>query len=166
MRILAIDAATVNTGFAVINAEPGNIQLFEWGKIVCKGDLDTRLGQLYNRIIMLVEKYEPDKVAVEDLKFNRGTPNLSSMTKVAFAIGVVRAAFCNSGHEDIVSITANSVRKTWEVGQKKAKLREAINKKFHATIINRGRPDGFKTADEDITDAIGLAVTAWTRRDD
>lgn len=161
VTIFAVDCATVKSGYALIEAGEGSVELLEFGLIKAKGLMHERLYQLHTQILEKVREYSPDIVAYEDLKFNRHTKNLSSMTKVAYGIGAVQMAYAAAEYGDVGCLTANQVRKTWGVTQKKSALRAAINKKFAKTIKDRGKPDGFKTSDEDITDAIGLAVAVW-----
>ena len=162
MIILAIDAATVTSGFAIIKVDGPDIKLVDWGRIKAKGALHERLEYLRTEVVRLLEEHEPDEVAVEDLKFSKFAKNFSSLGKVAMAIGVVQAAFAGAGHKELYSVPANVVRKTWDVKQDKSQLRAAVNKKFIKQIKDNGRPDGFIKADEDTVDAIGLAVTTWT----
>jgi len=159
--ILAIDPATVKVGYGLIKCTGQDIRLLDWGRWTLKGEIPSRLAGLHCHVMEYLAEHKPDLVAVEDLKFNRGTPNLSSMTKVAFAIGTVQTVYALNKYTTVHSLTANSVRKTWDVEQKKANLREAINKRFLLQLQDQGRPHGFKPSDEDITDAIGLAVAVW-----
>ncbi len=163
MRILAIDGATLNMGYGIIECEVDRpIKLDKWGTIKMKGDLPSRLSQLKEKLTELIEEEKPDHVAVEDLKFSKYAPNLSALTKVAYAIGVILQTYDAAGYKDIFSIPANSVRKQWgDRVKKKPDLRAAVNKKFIKDLQQQGRPDGFKKSDEDATDAIGLAVVAW-----
>jgi len=161
VTIFAVDCATVKSGYGLIEAGEGEVKLLEFGLIKAKGEMHDRLYQLHTQILKKVTEFKPDIVAFEDLKFNRHTKNLTSMTKVAYGIGAVQMAYSAAGYREIECLTANQVRKIWGVTQKKAALRAAINKKYAKVINDKGRPDGFKTADEDITDAIGLAVAVW-----
>lgn len=161
VTIFAVDCATVKSGYALIEAKTGKIDLMEFGLIKAKGAVHERLYQLHTQILEKVLEFEPDVVAFEDLKFNRRTQNLTSMTKVAYGIGAVQMAYAKANYREVSCLTANRVRKIWGVTQKKSALRAAVNKKYATVINNKGKPDGFKTADEDITDAIGLAVAVW-----
>ena len=161
VTIFAVDCATVKSGYGLIEAGAGEVKLLEFGLIKAKGEMHDRLYQLHTQILEKVLEFKPDIVAFEDLKFNRHTKNLTSMTKVAYGIGAVQMAYAAADYKEIECLTANQVRKIWGVTQKKASLRAAINKKYAKVINDKGRPDGFKTADEDITDAIGLAVAVW-----
>ena len=161
--IFAVDAATIKSGYAFLRMEDNKITIEDFGWVKAKGTMGERLNQLRSTIRDRVQEYQPDFVAVEDLKFNRGTPNLSSMTKVAFAIGNVYTAFEEAGHKEIISLTANVVRKVWDVKQAKEPLRRAVNKKFLEQLVDKGRPDGFTKSDQDIVDAVGLAVAAWVK---
>lgn len=161
VKIFAVDCATVKSGYALIEAETGKVDLLEFGLIKAKGEMHERLYQLHTQILEKVREFEPDIVAFEDLKFNRHTKNLTSMTKVAYGIGAVQMAYAAADYKEVSCLTANQVRKIWGVTQKKSSLRAAINKKYAKVINDKGKPDGFKTADEDITDAIGLAVAVW-----
>lgn len=161
VTIFAVDCATVKSGYSLINATKGDVKLLEFGLIKAKGEMHERLYQLHTQILEKVKEFKPDIVAFEDLKFNRHTPNLTSMTKVAYGIGAVQMAYAAADYTEVECLTANQVRKIWGVTQKKSSLRAAINKKYAKVINDKGRPNGFKTADEDITDAIGLAVAVW-----
>ena len=166
ITILGIDAATVKTGYALIGIEGKKIKLLGFGTVTLKGALHERYNKLRYKVIELVQTYEPDHVCVEDLKFSKFAPTFSSLGKVAAAIGNVQAAFAECKYGKVYSIPANQVRAIWDVKQgkgasRKANLRNAINKKFLSQLQDKGRPDGFQKADEDATDALGLAVAVW-----
>lgn len=166
IRLLSIDAATKTCGYAVFSQQIGQSPvLIAAGNIFGgEGDMTSRMKEIRDEVKHLIATHEPNALAVEDLKFNRGTPNLSSMTKVAFAIGAILSAY---GEEDIihpvVMIAANSVRASWAVKQTKPALRAAVNKRFLKNLVDIGFSNGLIKKHEDISDAIGLGVVALSK---
>ena len=163
LRLLAIDGATITCGYAVLEQADNGFDILAAGNIHGKGDMECRLCDIRAEVLELMELWTPDVFSVEDLKFNRGTPNLSSMTKVAFAIGTILSAYGEGlSNYPVIMIPANQVRKSWSV-KTKPQLRAAINKKYLENLARIGFDDGLKPKHNDISDAIGLGVVALAR---
>jgi crossover junction endodeoxyribonuclease RuvC len=88
MVILGIDPGTATTGFGVIKKENNNLSLIAYGCIYTDKKLPAamRLQEIKEAITQLVKKYNPKKVAVEDLFFFK---NLKTAMAVSQSRGVI-----------------------------------------------------------------------------
>ncbi len=75
MIIIGIDPGYAITGFGVIEYEGNHFKLIESGSIQTKAGvpLPTRIAKIYDDMTLLIEKYKPDAIAIEELFFNRNT---------------------------------------------------------------------------------------------
>ena len=91
MIILGIDAGLANTGFGLITADGGKLQLLDYGNIKTEDNIESahRLMLIYDGLIHLVERYQPDYFSLEDLFFSK---NVSSAFAVGEAKGVTKLA--------------------------------------------------------------------------
>ena len=69
MRILGIDPGYATTGFGILEAGRGSVQLLNYGTITTPTTLTfpERLVVLYDDMVQLIETVKPDAVAVEEL---------------------------------------------------------------------------------------------------
>lgn len=88
MIIIGIDPGLAIVGFGVIRRDGEKTTPVSYGCIRTKGEMQTpeRLLEIYDGIITLFEKYNPDAVAVEKLFF---TKNVTSGMSVSEARGVI-----------------------------------------------------------------------------
>ena len=91
MIILGIDPGTAATGFGIINklkVKNQKLKVITYGCIKTPTNLTTaeRLKVLHNQLNLLIKKYKPDMVAVEDIFFFK---NLKTAVKVSQARGVI-----------------------------------------------------------------------------
>lgn len=90
-RILGIDPGSRITGFGIIDICRGKTSHVHSGDIPLSGDaLTDRLGQIFSRVVNLVEKYQPDEMAIERVFMAR---NADSALKLGQARG---AAICGA----------------------------------------------------------------------
>lgn len=90
-RILGIDPGSRVTGFGIIDVTRGKTSHVHSGDIPLSGDaLTDRLGQIFRRIVGLVEQYHPDEMAIERVFMAR---NADSALKLGQARG---AAICGA----------------------------------------------------------------------
>lgn len=89
--ILGIDPGTNVLGFGIIEVKNSKIKLLELGilKLNSKEDLGVRLKKVFFRIIELIEKFNPDELAIEAQFFGE---NVQSMLKLGKAQGICIAA--------------------------------------------------------------------------
>lgn len=98
MRAIGIDIGTAITGWSILSKHGSGLAVEGYGVITtdAKHSMPTRLGQIYEGIIELIEKYNPDQMAIEDLFFFK---NQKTVIKVGQARGVVIVAGVNKGLE-------------------------------------------------------------------
>ncbi len=95
-RILGIDPGSRITGYGVIEVEGQRRQLISAGCVSTTArDFAARLKRIYDGILMVVEEYRPDVLAVEQVFVNR---NADSALKLGQARG---AAICAGLSRDL-----------------------------------------------------------------
>lgn len=89
MKILGIDPGTAIVGFGALNKESRNkLKIIDYGCIKTSAALTTaeRLYKIHKELDLLIKKYKPDIVAIEDIFFFK---NLKTAIKVSQAKGVI-----------------------------------------------------------------------------
>jgi len=86
MRILGIDPGTVAMGYGVIEGRDDEITLIDCGALTApvRSPIGERLSYLYNQLLKIVLRYQPDVVAIEQ-------PFIAKNAKSALAIGRAQA---------------------------------------------------------------------------
>ena len=88
MRILGIDPGVAIVGFGVIESDRGQQRMIQYGAITTQAGLPlaTRLVQIGNDLEQLIEQFQPDELAIEELFFSK---NITTGIAVAHARGVI-----------------------------------------------------------------------------
>lgn len=88
MRILGIDPGVAIVGFGVIDVDRGQQRVVQYGAINTEAGLPlaTRLLQIGRDLTKLIELFEPDEIAVEELFFSK---NITTGIAVAHSRGVI-----------------------------------------------------------------------------
>lgn len=88
MIILGIDPGYGTIGYGVIEKNGSKIVPIDYGVIQTSKDEDiaARLAMIYDTLNVLIKKFNPDEIAVEELFFNT---NITTGIKVAQARGVI-----------------------------------------------------------------------------
>lgn len=96
MRILGIDPGIATIGFGVVDSEKGDCKLVNCGVISTPAHtgLSSRLEQIYDDMVRLIELFRPDAVSVEELFFNT---NITTGIAVAHGRGVILLACRKAG---------------------------------------------------------------------
>ena len=96
MRILGLDPGTASTGFGIIDAVDGRLQMVTYGVIKTEAGEPPpkRLQVIYEELNDLLLAFRPDTAGVEDLFFGR---NITTAISVGQARGVLLLALANSG---------------------------------------------------------------------
>lgn len=96
MRVLGFDPGTATTGFGVVEGKGNRLTHVAHGVIRTSPDEDfaQRLCIIYDKTRELLERYDPDAVAVEKLYFSR---NVTTGITVAQARGVISLAIAQAG---------------------------------------------------------------------
>ncbi len=86
MRVLGIDPGTVVMGYGVIDSQDDEITLVDCGALTSplRSPMGERLSYLYNKLIEIISRYQPQVVAVEQ-------PFVAKNVKSALAIGKAQA---------------------------------------------------------------------------
>ena len=96
MRILGIDPGYGITGFGLIDAQRGDIQLLRCGAITTPAGMafPMRLQIIYNDMTELLRLAQPEAVAIEELFFGH---NVTTAIGVAQSRGVILLAVQQAG---------------------------------------------------------------------
>lgn len=149
MRILGIDPGIAIVGFGFIDKMGNKLVPLQYGSIQTKAHTETalRLKDLYDSMQSLIEKYQPDALAIEQLFFNR---NVTTALSVSQARGVLLLAGVQSGI-DIAEYTPLQVKQA-VVGYGKAEkhqVQEMVRMFLGLSAVPK--PD-------DVADALAVAI--------
>jgi crossover junction endodeoxyribonuclease RuvC len=99
MIILGIDPGTAITGYGIVKFSGNHFKVLDYGKILTsnKIDLANRLKCIYYSLEELINKYNPDHLAVEELFFNKNT-------RTALAVGHARGVILLAGAYHNISV--------------------------------------------------------------
>lgn len=91
MLILGIDPGTAITGYGVVYCRRGELRMVDYGSIKTSTDNDssTRLDLIYRQTLKILNKHQPQVLAIESLFFN---VNAKSASAVGQAMGVIKLA--------------------------------------------------------------------------
>ena len=118
MRVLGIDCGTECTGYGLVELDPRdelNCVKFGAVKLPRQTPLPERLATIFEALCRLVEEYQPDRVAIEDVFY---AVNVKSALKLGQVRGV--AMLAASSHKIFVSEYAPLTIKSAVVGYGKA----------------------------------------------
>ncbi|MEE0775589.1 MAG: crossover junction endodeoxyribonuclease RuvC [Bacillota bacterium] len=92
MVILGIDPGTAICGYGVVTKENYRFRLVDYGAVNTPPTmaLEERLVRIYDGISLLIDKYHPDEMAVEELFFNNNA-------KTAISVGQARGVILLAG---------------------------------------------------------------------
>ena len=96
MRVMGIDPGSNCTGFGVVEEVKGNLQAVHWSSVRSypKDAFPQRVKHIYDELILAMEKFTPEVVAIEDLFY---ATNVKTVVKLAQTRGIVLLAAVNSG---------------------------------------------------------------------
>ena len=98
MRILGIDPGYAILGYGVIEMTGNRFKAIDYGAVTTDAgeDMPNRLKILYNSLMEIIYRYEPEVASIEELFFNT---NAKTAILVGQARGVAVLACVNSGLE-------------------------------------------------------------------
>lgn len=148
MRVMGIDPGLRHTGWGVIEAEGNRLSHIANGVVApdTSPDIATRLLQLHEGLVLVLEQYRPEMAAVEISLSNR---NASSTLKLGMARGTALVAAALQGIP--VSEYLPMIVKKAVVGTGHA------DKAQVAMMVNRLLP-GCDIAAPDAADALAVAI--------
>lgn len=97
MIILGIDPGSRITGYGLIDNQPSQMRYIASGHLKLVGDnLPQRLGQIFQHIELIIEKYQPQHMGIENVFMQR---NADSALKLGQARGAAICAAYQGGLE-------------------------------------------------------------------
>ncbi|MCS7221053.1 MAG: crossover junction endodeoxyribonuclease RuvC [Anaerolineae bacterium] len=96
MVVLGVDPGTAITGYGVVRADGDRLSLMAYGAITTSPSqsLPERLLAIHHLLLTLIESYQPQAMAVEEVFFGR---NVRTAIAVGHARGVVLLAAAQTG---------------------------------------------------------------------
>ena len=149
MRILGIDPGIATIGFGVLDSEKNSHRLINCGVITTPAhtSLSSRLDQIYEDMLKLLELFRPDAVSIEELFFNT---NITTGIAVAHGRGVILLA-CHKQGVKIYEYTPLQVKQA-VVGYGRAEKGQVMDMvKRLCRLPSPPKPD-------DAADAVALAL--------
>lgn len=150
MKILGIDPGLATIGYGLIEVTGNKYLVLDYGiiKTESKYDQPTRLKQIFDSLSLLIDKYRPDEVAIEELFFNTNT---STAIHVAQARGVQILA-CMEKKLEVYEYTPLQIKQA-VVGYGRAEKRQV--QEMVKTLLN------LKTIPQpdDAADGLAIAMT-------
>lgn len=151
MLSLGIDPGTALVGYGLVQEHnDGSLQALHYGVIKTQAGtpMPERLGIIYDSLLVIIERYQPDRAAVEELFFARNT---TTAITVAQGRGVILLALQKSGLT-IAEYKPNQVKQSiagYGAAQK-PQMQEMVRLLLGLEKIPR--PD-------DAADALAIAIT-------
>ena len=110
MIILGIDPGLAIVGYGVISVEKGKSMVVDYGVITTPKEdkVPVRLKKIYEGMNALLDKYQPDQIALEELFFNTNT---TTGINVAQARGVILLA-CTQRTNQLFEYTPLQVKQS------------------------------------------------------
>ena len=149
MRILGIDPGIATIGFGVLESEGRSFKLIKCGVITTPANtsLSSRLEQIYEDMLSILELFQPDAVSIEELFFNT---NITTGISVAHGRGVILLA-CRKAGVKVYEYTPLQVKQS-VVGYGRAEKKQVMEMvKRLCQLPAVPRPD-------DAADAVALAI--------
>lgn len=152
--VLGIDPGSRVTGYGIIKEFKHNkLQYIDSGCIrTSQGDFSQRLLQIFNGVCQLMDEYNPDEVAIEQV-FTHKNPN--SALKLGHARGVAMVA-CASHRIDLHEYSAREVKQSL-VGYGAAEKDQVKQMVVNLLMLS-------KSPQSDAADALGIAICHINRR--
>jgi crossover junction endodeoxyribonuclease RuvC len=99
MRILGIDPGIGRCGWGVIDFEKGKFTTLNYGCIETspKKNVQDRLKQVHEEVSVIIKKYQPKALSIEELFFNNNA-------KTAFVVGQARGVILLAAAENNLTI--------------------------------------------------------------
>lgn len=149
MRILGIDPGIATIGFGMVESANNKFSLISCGVITTPAhtSLSSRLEQIYDDMLELLDTFKPDAVSVEELFFNT---NITTGISVAHGRGVILLA-CSKAGVRVYEYTPLQVKQS-VVGYGRAEKTQVMD--MVRRICNLPAPP----RPDDAADAVALAI--------
>lgn len=149
MIIMGIDPGYAIVGVGVIEYKSNHFRVIDYGAVTTskEDNLNDRLLQIYNEICTIIDKYNPDSLAIEKLYFNT---NATTAIGVAEARGVCLLAAKQRGM-DIAEYTPLQVKQAVTGYGKAVKQQVQEMTRMLLNLEKVPKPD-------DTADALAMAI--------
>ncbi len=149
MRILGIDPGYAIVGFGVLDCEGISFKTVDFGVITtpAKIPIEDRLQMIYDELTVLIKRYRPEAIAVEELFFNS---NHTTAIPVAEARGVILLCAKQNGVE-LFEYTPLQVKQA-VVGYGRAEKNQVIA--MTTALLKLPKPP----RPDDAADALAIAI--------
>ena len=109
-KVLGIDPGTGRLGWSIVIGNRQQQQLLDWGCLETKANSEQsyRLHHLFTNLQKIIDHYNPDEVAMEDLFFFK---NAKTVIKVAEARGMVITC-ANINNLSVTNYTPLQIKQT------------------------------------------------------
>ena len=150
MKVLGVDPGLVTTGYGVIRAIGMTNKLLEAGVIRTEqhDPLELRILRIYREIKQVIDEFEPEAVAVEELYTHYEHP--ATATLMGHARGVVFLAAAEQGCE-VVSYSPTRIKKAITGSGRAGKMQVQRMVQALLGIAKTDQPDH-------VTDALAAAI--------
>ena len=152
--ILGIDPGIADTGYGVITVSGSTVRCLTYGSIKTssKSTLMTRLGELHQELLLILDAYQPDLVSVEELFFSK---NVKTAITVGEARGVILLTLQERGCS-LVEFKPSQVKQA--VAAYGAATKDQVQQMVKSIL-------GLKTIPkpDDAADALALAICALNK---
>lgn len=149
MIILGIDPGIAIVGYGIVQCKGNNLKAIDYGSIKTDANLfmPERLKIVYDSLTKIIEKYNPDELAIEELFFNI---NAKSAIKVGQARGVEILAAVNKGLE-VYEYTPLQIKQAVTGHGRACKNQVQEMVKMLLNLREKPKPD-------DVADALAVAI--------
>ena len=150
-KILGIDPALTTTGYAVVTAdERGNVKLLEGGLVRTKSSepLERRLRVISETLSEIIEEFEPDEVAIEDLHSRYRNLKTAIIMGHARGVAILAAGSANIPVHHYQPTRVKSIV-TGSGRADKAQMKRAVSMRLGLTE---------EIQKDDVADAVGIAI--------
>ncbi len=156
MLILGIDPGTATTGYGIIHINGGNeLEVIEFGLIETSKESDpsVRLLSIHQQIVYILDKHNPDVVAIEQLFF---ATNAKTAMRVGQALGVLLFAAAQS-HKSIFEYAPGTIKKMVAGSGRadKIMMQESVRKVLGPKVRSKVHK---KTHFDNAADALAVAL--------
>lgn len=155
MRILGIDPGTALMGYGIVDEEGSRLRPITYGVLRTEAGQpqSQRLVKIYRELNQLLDEYQPEVMAIEELFFNK---NVTTAIAVGQARGVALLAAANRELE-IFEFTPLQVKLSL-TGEGRAQKDQVSF--MVCRLLGLGKPP----RPDDVTDALAIAICGLHQR--
>lgn len=155
MLILGIDPGTATTGYGLIKTDFDKMQAIDFGLVETdkNGSSGKRLLHIYDQIVAIIKRLEPDTIAIERLFF---ASNAKTAMSVGQALGVMILA-ATKCKKNVFEYAPGTIKKIISGDGKadKKKIQKSLRIILGAGVRSRARK---RTHFDNAADALAVAV--------